>query len=86
MNEVAGSGEKSLVRGVGRTSVSETQLQKGFPTANNVLARNKMPTEWIILSMFEVDNISHIFSLWKFFGSLIISLAVDRWQWGNLYV
>ena len=37
------------------------------------------------LSIFKVDNLTYSFPLWKFFGSLIFSLAVDRWSWGDLF-
>ena len=50
-----GSGEKSLVWG--EPAFQKRSIHKVFPTANDTLVRNKMPTVEVRLSIFEVDSI-----------------------------
>ena len=57
MKRCAASAAKVFGRGVGRTF-----LQKGFPTASDLLVRKEMPPGYYGLSISKVDNLSNFLS------------------------
>ena len=62
MKRCAASAAKVFGRGVGRTSVSETQLQKGFPTTSDKTVPKTMPPVPIKSSTIKIDNYSLLHS------------------------